>query len=90
MDKATKERLKWKYFRLVLLLDLIILFVAFGIIALFLAPPDRKILVCAVLILTAGIMSIYFRQKYRETKKWLDEQDPGDPDRSRLEHSTDD
>jgi O-antigen/teichoic acid export membrane protein len=89
MDKATKERLKWKYFRLVLLLDLIILFVAFGVIALFLAPPDRKILVFTILILMTGIMSFYFRQKYRETRRWLDEQVPGDPDRPSREHSTD-
>ena len=71
MDLTEKEQLKWKFYRLVLILDLVILLVAVGVIAFFLAPPERRIPIIAVMILVAGMMSIYFWRKYRETKQWL-------------------
>ncbi len=75
MDPASKERLKWKFYRLAVLLNIIVLIVAIGIIAFFRAPPDYRIPVLAVLFVAAVAMSIFFRKKYRETKTWLKEQE---------------
>ncbi|NYT07248.1 MAG: hypothetical protein GKC05_03200 [Methanomicrobiales archaeon] len=75
MDPATKERFKWKFYRLAVLLNIIILLVAIGVIAFFRAPQDFRIPALVVLVLAAATMSIYFWRKYRETKVWLMEQE---------------
>jgi membrane protein implicated in regulation of membrane protease activity len=74
MDPATKERFKWKFYRLAVLLNLIILLVAIGVIAFFKAPPDYRIPAFAILVLVAAILGIYFQRRYQQTKTWLEEQ----------------
>lgn len=75
MDPAAKERFKWKFYRLAVLLNLIILLVAIGVIAFFRAPPEYRIPSFVILVLAAGTLGIYFWRKYQETKTWLKEQE---------------
>ncbi len=75
MDPATKERFKWKFYRLAVLLNIIVLLVALGVIAFFKAPPDYQVPLSALLVLAAVILGIYFWRKYKETKTWLKEQE---------------
>ena len=74
MDTATKEQFKWKFYRLTILLNLIVLLVAIGVIAFFTAPPDYQMPAFLILLLAAFIVGIYFWGRYRETKIWLEEQ----------------
>lgn len=75
MDLATKEKLKWKFYRLTVMLNLIILLVAIAIIVFFKAPEGYRIPAALVLILsTAGFM-IYFWGQYRSTREWLNSQE---------------
>jgi O-antigen/teichoic acid export membrane protein len=74
MDPATKEQLKWKFYRLAVLLNVIILLVAVGVIAFFRAPSDYRIPLVVISILAAAALSMYFWRRYRETKTWLKEQ----------------
>jgi uncharacterized membrane protein YkgB len=74
MDPAAKERFKWKFYRLAVLLNIIILIVAIGVIAFFRAPPEYRIPLFVILVLAAVTLSMYFWRRYRETKTWLKEQ----------------
>jgi Na+/H+ antiporter NhaD/arsenite permease-like protein len=67
MDPATKERFRWKFYRLQVLI------IAVGVIALFLAPENLQIPVFLILILAALILAVYTGRSYRETKRWLEE-----------------
>jgi hypothetical protein len=73
MDEATRERFKWRFYRLAVILNLVILLVAIGFIALFKAPEGYAIPLAAALFLTAGLLTLYFKGQYRLTKSWLDE-----------------
>lgn len=74
MDTATKEQFKWKFYRLAMLLNLVVLLIAAGAIALFIAPADYRVPSFLILLTAAIISGIYFRSKYRETREWLEEQ----------------
>ena len=71
MDTATKEQFKWKFYRLVVILNLTVLIVAIGIIALFKAPADYRIPVVLVCFTAAILAAWYFRSQYRKTQEWL-------------------
>jgi L-asparagine transporter-like permease len=71
MDSATKEQFRWKFYRLQILINIIVLLLAVGLIALFLAPENLRIPVFIVLILAALVLALYTRKRYRETKAWL-------------------
>lgn len=73
MDEATRERFKWRFYRLAVLLNLVILLVAIGFIALFKAPEGYAVPLAAAFFLFAGILVVYFRGQYRLTKSWLEE-----------------
>ena len=73
MDEATRERFKWRFYRLAVLLNLVILLVAIGFVALFKAPGGYAIPLAAALFLFAGILGVYFRGQYRLTRSWLEE-----------------
>jgi len=75
MDLATKEQFKWKFYRLVLMLNVIILIIAIGIIALFKAPDAYRIPVFLLLVLSATGFTIYFWSQYRSTHAWLQKQE---------------
>jgi cell division protein FtsW (lipid II flippase) len=75
MDPATKERFKWKFYHLQVLINIIVLLVAFGVVALFWAPENLRIPLFLLLVLAALVLALYTRKSYRETKTWLAEQD---------------
>ena len=52
----------------------IVLFIAVGVIAFFLAPADYRVPVFFIMLIAAVMAGIYFRGKYLETRKWLEEQ----------------
>ena len=72
MDEESKTRFKWKFYRLTIQLNAIVLFVAIAIIALFLIPGYYRIPVIIGSLLLALVLSVDFVRKYRETKAWLD------------------
>jgi hypothetical protein len=71
MDQATKEQFKWKFYRLVVILNLIVLIVAIGFVALFKAPEDYRIPAFFISILAALLTAWHFQRQYRETRAWL-------------------
>jgi hypothetical protein len=73
MEEATRQRFKWKFYKLAVLLNIIILLIAVGIIALFKAPAGYQLPVAVTLFACAGVTAFYFRRNYRATQAWLDE-----------------
>jgi len=72
MEEKSKDQFKWKFYRLSVQLNAVILLVAIAAIGFFLVPnPYRIPLVCLSLII-AILLSVNFVKKYRETKAWLD------------------
>lgn len=74
MDEATKERFKWKFYKLTLVLNVIILLAALGVIALFKAPFDLNIPFSLGLFAATAALSVLFMRMYRVEKAWLDSQ----------------
>jgi NADH:ubiquinone oxidoreductase subunit 3 (subunit A) len=74
MDEDTKERFRWKFYSLVILFNLVVLFFAFAIISYFMAPQAIRLPLAVIFLATAFVMLVYSRRKYRETRSWLDEQ----------------
>lgn len=73
MDEDTKTKFKWKFYRLTIQLNLIILLAAISIIVFFIFHSQYTIpLITGVLILTI-IISWDFFNRYRKTKAWLEE-----------------
>ncbi|HTY14739.1 MAG TPA: hypothetical protein VMC42_03440 [Methanoregulaceae archaeon] len=75
MDEKTKERFKWKFYSLAIHLNLIILLAAIAVIGFFLAPHPYNTVMAVILVIIVIGLSLYFRQRYYATKKWLDEQE---------------
>ncbi len=73
MDPATKEQFKWKFYRLAVLLNIIILLIAIGVVTLIKAPQEYRILAFALLIFVAIALAVYFRRNYQKTREWLEE-----------------
>lgn len=74
MDPATKESFRWKFYRLQIMINVVVLLVAAAFIALFLAPEEYRIPVFGGLVLVALILALYIRNQYKVTKAWLEEQ----------------
>ena len=74
MDPATKESFRWKFYRLQIMINIVIFLVAAAFIALFLAAEEYRIPAFIILLLAAIILALYTRNKYRVTKAWLEEQ----------------
>jgi len=74
MDAKAKDQFRWKFYRLAVQLNIIVLLVAVSVLALFLIPARFRLPLVAVLLAGALVLSVNFRKKYRETKAWLHEQ----------------
>ncbi|MBP7700237.1 MAG: hypothetical protein BWY93_01946 [Euryarchaeota archaeon ADurb.BinA087] len=72
MDLATKEKFKWKFYRLAVLLNIIILLVGIGILSLFWMPEKYLIPIVLLIGLLAIGLTLYFLGQYRKTREWLD------------------
>jgi hypothetical protein len=73
MDETTKEQFKWRFYRLAVQLNAIILLVALSVVAVFLVPGLYRLPAVAVMLVIAVVLSWNFVLKYRSTKAWLDE-----------------
>ncbi len=73
MDETTKEQFKWKFYRLAVQLNAIILLVALAVLSFFLVPDPYRLPAVAVMLAIAVVLSWNFVLKYRSTKAWLDE-----------------
>jgi uncharacterized membrane protein YjjB (DUF3815 family) len=72
MDDARRQVFKWKFARLTLLLNIIVLLVAGAVLAIFMLPPGMNLPIAAVLAVAAAGVAIYFMRLYRTTKEWLE------------------
>jgi Ca2+/Na+ antiporter len=74
MEDDVKTRFKWKFYRLTVELNIIILLVAMSIIVFFILHSSYSIPIIIGMLILAFILSLDFFKKYKDTKKWLDEQ----------------
>jgi cell division protein FtsW (lipid II flippase) len=72
MDKDAKTQFKWKFYRLTLQLNAIILLVALSVICFFLVQIPYRIFFIVGMLILACMLAFDFTKKYRETKAWLD------------------
>lgn len=70
MDDATKERFKWKFYKLTLLLNVVILFYALSAMALFKGGGYALPLFAAFVVAASGLAFVFMRM-YRKEKAWL-------------------
>jgi Ca2+/Na+ antiporter len=77
MDAKAKDQFRWKFYRLAVELNIIILLVAVSVLILFILPErlvGYRFPLIAVMLLAAVILSVDFRKHYHETKAWLHQQ----------------
>jgi hypothetical protein len=77
MDPQAKDQFRWKFYRLAVELNIIILLVAVSVLFLFILPArleSFRLPLVAVMLLAAALISIDFRKRYRETRAWLHQQ----------------
>ncbi|MDD4254686.1 MAG: hypothetical protein PHP59_04845 [Methanofollis sp.] len=72
MEDADKQVFKWRFWKLTIVLNIIIILVALAIGLFFKLPPPIGPAVAAVLILVDLPLIWYFRKDYYRTKAWLD------------------
>jgi uncharacterized membrane protein HdeD (DUF308 family) len=70
MDDATKERFRWKFYKLTLLLNVVILGYALAVIALFMGR-GYALPLFGLLIVVSSVLAFVFMQQYRREKAWL-------------------
>jgi len=73
MDETAKEQFKWKFYRLAVELNAIILLVALAVVSYFLVPMTYRLPAVIVMLAIALVLSWNFIISYRLTKAWLDE-----------------
>ena len=74
MDERAKEKFKWKFYKLTLVLNVIVLLAALGVIALFIAPFGLHIPFSLGFFIAAAALAVLFMRMYRVEKDWLDSQ----------------
>jgi hypothetical protein len=72
MDETRRQVFKWKFTRLTLLLNLIVLLIAVSVLVAFMLPPGANLPIAALLAAAAAGLAIYFMRLYRTTKEWLE------------------
>jgi putative effector of murein hydrolase LrgA (UPF0299 family) len=73
MDENTKTRFKWKFYRLTVQLNIIILLVAMSIMVFFIFHSPYSIPFILGMLILAIVLAVDFKKKYKETKVWLNE-----------------
>jgi hypothetical protein len=73
MNEDEKTQFKWKFYRLTIQLNIIILLVAGSIIGFFIIPSPYTVPFILGMLILALILSLDFVKKYRKTKTWLEE-----------------
>jgi predicted lipid-binding transport protein (Tim44 family) len=72
MDENAKTQFKWKFYRLTVELNIIVLLVAMSILVFFLIHSTYIMLLIIGMLILAAVISLDFFRAYRETKIWLD------------------
>jgi hypothetical protein len=72
MDENAKNQFKWKFYRLTVELNIILLLVAMSILVFFIIHSTYIIPLIIGMLILAAVISLDFFRKYRETKIWLD------------------
>jgi len=72
MDENAKAQFKWKFYRLTVELNIIVLLVAMSIPVFLIIHSLYTVPVITGMLVLALILSWDFIKKYRETKAWLD------------------
>ncbi len=70
MDDATRERFKWKFYKLTVLLNVVILAYALAVIALFMGR-GYALPLFVLLAVAASVLAVVFMRQYRRDKAWL-------------------
>ncbi len=73
MDENTKAQFRWKFYRLTVELNVIVLLVAMSIPVFLLIRSPYTIPAIIGMLALALILFMDFFKKYRETKAWLDD-----------------
>jgi len=72
MDENAKAQFRWKFYRLTVELNIIVLLVAMSIPVFLIIHSLYTVPVITGMLVLALILSWDFIKKYRETKTWLD------------------
>jgi hypothetical protein len=72
MEDADKQLFKWMFWKLTIVLNIIIILAALAVGLFFKLPPPTGQAVAAALILIDLPLIWYFRKDYYRTKAWLD------------------
>ena len=72
MEKDAKAQFKWKFYRLTVQLNVIILLIAVAVICFFLVQIPYRMVILIVMLILACVLAFNFAKKYQETKAWLD------------------
>jgi len=73
MDEDAKIQFKWKFYRLTVQLNIIILLVAVSVIVFFIIHSPYTVPFIIGMLILAFILYWDFVKKYRKTKTWLEE-----------------
>jgi hypothetical protein len=73
MDENAKAQFKWKFYRLTVEINIIVLLVAMTIPAFLLIHSSYTVPVIIGMLAIAVMLSLDCIKKYRETKVWLDD-----------------
>jgi len=72
MDEAVKSDLKFRFIKLIVLLNAILILIAVAVLLSFWMPtPTGRVAMVVFLAAAAGLF-LYFMRLYRRTKQWLD------------------
>jgi len=72
MDEQTKTQFKWKFYRLTIEINIIVLLVAVSVLVFFIVHSSYTLLLICGLLVLASVIALDFSRKYHETKAWLD------------------
>jgi Ca2+/Na+ antiporter len=75
MDEANKQVFKFKFIKLTVLLDVIVLLAAFSVLAYFLLGPELNLLVSVLLAALTIALGAYAWKTYKREKAWLQAQE---------------
>ena len=73
MDENAKAQFKWKFYRLTVELNIIVLLVAISIAVFIIIRSPYTVPGILGMLALALVLSLDFIKKYRETKAWLDD-----------------
>jgi len=72
MDEKAKAQFRWKFYRLTVELNIIILLIAMSIPVFIIIQSPVTIPLIIIMLAVALVLLLDFIKKYRETKAWLD------------------